>query len=570
MILKKIILFIVCLPLMVAWAQDYPKGYFRSPLDIPLLLSGSFGELRSNHFHTGLDIKTNGVEGLKIYACAEGVLSRIKISHWGYGKVLYINHPNGYTTVYAHLSKFNSRLEKFVKEKQYELESEEIDITLSDSTFVFRKGEVIAYSGNTGSSGGPHLHFEIRETQSEKALNPLLFGFNISDNLSPDLYHIKIYPLKNGWVNAQKNPLVYKLIRAEGKYNLQNNKKIKAYGNIGLAIHGNDLFNATQNKCGIYSIEMYVNDTLYYKQVMDKIDFAYNRYINSHMDYIEFNENKNSYHKSFIDGNNPLEIYPVKKNAGIIHVNGNKNYKIKYLVRDVYNNLSKCEFEIIPEEVTLTEKNTDCENYFEFNKENQFKTELIEVNIPMYGIYNNYCFQYKKIAPQAGMCAAIHYLHNYNTPVQEYFQIKIKIDSTVSEKLYPKVCAVYINKKGKINAEGGYCENGYITFKSRAWGKYSAMIDTVAPFITPLNINEGKNMKPTPKAEFSIGDNLSGIKSYKAYINGKWILSHYNVKKGKLSINFIEEKIPEGKHQLDIILTDERNNVTNYKVNFEL
>lgn len=554
----------------IGYTQNYPKGYFRSPLDIPLYLSGNFGELRANHFHTGLDIKTNGVEGLKVYACAEGILARIKISHQGYGKVIYINHPNGYTTVYAHLNKFNSSLEKFVKQKQYEIESEEIDIILKDSTFTFRKGEVIAYSGNTGSSGGPHLHFEIRETQTENALNPILFGFNITDNTPPNLFNIKVYPLNNGVVNGKTNPLTFNLLPAAGKYIVKPKTEIKAWGNIGLAIHTTDLLNGSQNKCGIYTIEMYVNDTLYFKQEMEKIDFSYNRYINSHMDYNEYNDNKNSYHKSFIDGNNQLNIYPVKLNNGIINIKGNKPYKIKYLVRDANKNLSKCEFQIIPEKITLVENYINCTDYFEYNKKNFFKTDDIEITVPEYAIYNHYCFQYKKQLPQSGMIAPVHYIHRFDVPVQEYFTIKMKIDSTVSEKYYPKICGIYINKKGKINPEGGVCEQGWLSFNTRLWGKYSAMIDTIAPFITPLNISEGKNMSAVKKAEFSIVDNLSGIYEYKAYIDGKWILSHYDIKKSKLTVNFAEENISSGKHELQIKLSDERKNTATYKVNFEL
>ena len=157
----------------VSMAQNsYPQDYFQSPLEIPLILSGTFAELRSNHFHSGLDIKTQQQSGLKVMAAASGFVSRIKVSHFGYGKALYITHPNGYTTVYAHLQNFNPEIDAYIKHRQYKNESYEIELFPKAGELLVNNGDIVAYSGNTGGSGGPHLHFEIRNKQ-EHPMNPM-------------------------------------------------------------------------------------------------------------------------------------------------------------------------------------------------------------------------------------------------------------------------------------------------------------------------------------------------------------------------------------------------------------
>ena len=320
------------------------KHNLYAPLHIPLILSGNFAELRSNHFHTGLDIKTKGSEGYRIYAVDSGFVSRINISHWGYGKAIYVTHPNGYTSVYAHLSRFPDKIEKYLRKKQFENETETITVYPDSSDLLVSKEEIIAYSGNSGSSGGPHLHFEIRETETENAVNPLLFGFDVKDDIRPTVSNIKIYPLENGFINGKDIAKVYPTVGTSGEYRLKDNPIIEVDGEIGLGVHTIDKLNGAGNKCGIYTIELFVDGSRVFRQTMEKIDFFTNRYINAHKDYNEYHLKKRSFHKSFVSENNKLELYDGLINKGKLSFEDDTIHQLKYVIKDTYGNTSNCKF----------------------------------------------------------------------------------------------------------------------------------------------------------------------------------------------------------------------------------
>ena len=286
-------LVLICLIFLcsVAHAQNsYPQDYFSNPLDIPLILSGTFAELRSNHFHSGLDIKTQNRTGFKVFAAADGYVSRIKISHFGYGKALYITHPNGYTSVYAHLENFNPEIEAYVKKQQYINESFELELFPKAEELKVLSKEMIAYTGNTGGSGGPHLHFEIRDSNS-RPMNPLLFGIEISDTKKPIVSSVFAYPLsKDAQINQSENRVKIRLIpQKDGSYNAEN---ITAFGKIGFGISTYDQQNGASNKNGIYKIDTYCNGKEKFKIAFEKFSFAETRYLNRFIDYEYFKNNK--------------------------------------------------------------------------------------------------------------------------------------------------------------------------------------------------------------------------------------------------------------------------------------
>jgi hypothetical protein len=287
--MKKAFLIYTCVFCLVyAYGQPtdkYPKDYFRSPLDIPLFLAGNFGELRPNHFHAGIDIKTESVEGKNIYAAAEGYVSRIKIATNGYGKVIYITHPNGYVTTYAHLQRFSDKIEEYVKKQQYHKEKFEIELFPGKKQLPVEKGEVIALSGNTGGSGGPHLHFEIRDEKTEIAINPLLFGFDIKDDIKPVIKNIAIYPLNDSsYVNGVNKEKYIDLAGSEGKYRITGGPYTVS-GEIGFSVEANDYLNGSSNKCGLFSVELLLDSNRIYYHEIEQIAFSESRYINSHVDY---------------------------------------------------------------------------------------------------------------------------------------------------------------------------------------------------------------------------------------------------------------------------------------------
>ncbi|HRW63920.1 MAG TPA: M23 family metallopeptidase, partial [Bacteroidales bacterium] len=253
---------------------------FISPVDFPIYLSGNFGEIRAEHFHSGIDIKTQGVEGKKIFAIENGHISRIKISANGYGKTLYIEHPNGYTSVYAHLSRYNHVIDKIVKELQYENKTFEINYFPKPNQIPVKKGQVIAFSGNTGRSFGPHLHFEIRETNYQVPVNPLIFNFEIKDNIAPQINHVAIYPLgNNSKINHQHNKLIIPAIKSNGNYILQDTSLLLVEGNIGFGIELYDYLNGSNNKCGIYTLSLFIDSLLVYNHKVDKVTFGETAYV---------------------------------------------------------------------------------------------------------------------------------------------------------------------------------------------------------------------------------------------------------------------------------------------------
>jgi len=297
--------------------QKIPQNDFRSPLDIPIILSGTFGELRSNHFHSGLDIKTKQKEGFEVFAIGDGYVSRIKIQHWGFGKALYVTHTNGYTSVYAHLKKLAPKLEAYLKKQQYNKESYEIQLYPKADELVLKKGEVIAYSGNSGSSGGPHLHFEIRDAAS-KPMNPMLFGIDVKDSHHPTVNGVFVYALSD---SAQVNSS-NKMVQLQLKKGKENNSfiadKIFASGEIGLGINSYDRQDLAFNKNGIYQLESFVNGVKNFSYDFQKFSFGESRYINTLIDYSRFKKKRQRVQRCFVTAANKLSIYDDVVNDGKI------------------------------------------------------------------------------------------------------------------------------------------------------------------------------------------------------------------------------------------------------------
>mgnify|MGYP000474372297 CR=1 FL=1 len=313
-ILKSFLLIVMLLTYTSTIAQDYS-----APLNFRMLLSGTFGELRGNHFHAGIDIKTEGVEGQKVYSIADGYISRIKVSTWGYGKVLYITHPEtGHTSVYAHLQSFSAKIDSIVKKKHYQKESFEINFYPNANTIQIKKGEVIALSGNSGGSGGAHLHFEIRDTKTEHPINPLQFGFNIADNIPPTLSKLKIYAFDTTLIDGYNKSKIINIKKTNNKYAIDENPKIS--GSFGLGISTYDKSNDSYNKNGVYSIKLCVDTNICYKFTVDELDFSTSRFINAHIDYAEKKESKNKYHRCYKLPNNKLTNYSNLINDGIINI----------------------------------------------------------------------------------------------------------------------------------------------------------------------------------------------------------------------------------------------------------
>lgn len=532
---------------------------FRAPLEIPLVLAGNFCELRPNHFHTGLDIKTKGVVGQKVVSIEEGYVSRIFYSHYGYGLAIYVTHPNGYTSLYAHLSKFNPTILKKVRAIQQENESETFDVLLDSGEISLNKGQQIGLSGTSGSSYAPHLHFEIRDTKKGVAVNPLKFGFKIKDNIKPDIKGIKVYPLNDSsHVNGTNRAQYISTIKINGAYQLT--KPIKANGAIGFGIHTTDRLNAAGNICGVYSIDLSVDNAKIYNHTMDHMDFDKNRYINHHMDYVEFTVKKRNIHKNYLLGNNKLSIYHDVVNNGILNIKNDSLYKVGYNVVDAYGNESKLKFKVSGVGALAERLTTTCKKEFIYNEVNYFDTTNFTLLMGEGAIYKNHCLVYKYEA-DSNQLAGFHVINNKQTPIHQYVDLAIGLNKSVDSSLEDKLLIVEQNEKGYLLAHGGTFLNGRVHTKVRAYGKYSIRMDNTKPVIRMLTKQSMlTRLKSNSTIKFKITDNLSGIKTYKAFIDEKWVLSNYNRKRASLAVRLQNSKISKGKHQLKIMVIDERGN----------
>ena len=549
---------------------EYEKTQFVAPLHIPLILSGNFAELRSNHFHTGLDIKTKGSEGYRIYAVDSGFVSRINISHWGYGKAIYVTHPNGYTSVYAHLSRFPDKIEKYLRKKQFENETETMTVYPDSLDLLISKEEIIAYSGNSGSSGGPHLHFEIRETETEKAVNPLLFGFDIKDDIRPTVSNIKIYPLENGFVNGKDIAKVYPTAGMSGEYRLKDNPVIEVDGEIGLGVHTIDKLNGAGNKCGIYTIELFVDGSRVFRQTMEKIDFFTNRYINAHKDYNEYHLKKRSFHKSYVSENNKLELYDGLINKGKLSFEDDTIHQLKYVIKDTYGNTSNLNFQL--KSNTKMEKTISqvlsLGDTINVAEDVAIEKAGFKAYLPENSVYNDLRAKYKE-EEMSKTASGLHQFGNPKIPVQHYFTMKIKTQN-IAKNMEKKAVIVSVSSdKRKVYAKGGEYKNGWVQTKVRAFGNYAVKIDSVAPSVTAVNISEGKNLSSAKNIQFRISDNLSGIETYDSFIDENWVFGKYVPKRGTYTIPFdTYNNISKGKHLLRVLVIDERGNETIKEYNF--
>jgi len=537
-----------------------------APLDIPLFLSGNFGELRNQHFHSGLDFKTQGVTGFPVKAVKAGYITRISVGPYGFGRAVYINHPDGTTSIYGHLDHFAPKIESAVRDSQYVKESFSVDLTFSTRDFPVKQGEVIAYSGNTGGSGGPHLHFELRNTHTEEIIDPLpLFKDQLKDSYPPEIRGLLFVPQQGkGIVNGSSRTQTVNVIKNKsGVYALST--PVKAWGTIGIGIKAYDRMDSTTNTYGVDEIKLRVNGVDVFYSVMNSFFFNETRYINSFIDWEEWRTHRSFFMKSYIDPGNKLGIYRLDS-SGLLSIEESKAYNCEYILSDAFGNSTIFNFIITGEKQSIPEEKKQG-ILFPYNRNNTFNGKSMTLNIPEGNLYTDVYLnpdtaQMKESPNKENSAKAstpirekINFAPVYSfgkrIPLHGYCPLTL----TITNDTYPdkrKYGVVSIDDNRKIWL-GGVYESHRMKVSIRELGRFSVAIDTVPPVIVPANRAKWAINK---RITFRISDNLSGIDFYQGTLDGKFVLFEYDAKTQSLFCNYDAKRMKKGKQKLILIVRD--------------
>lgn len=533
----------------------------RKPMDIPVLLSGNFGELRSNHFHSGIDFKTQGVEGKPIHSVQDGYVSRISVSPWGYGNGLYITHPDGTTTVYGHLQKFSQKITAYLKEKQYEQESFNVNLSLTPEELPVKEGELVALSGNTGSSGGPHLHFEVRDTETEEPMDPIEYYKDlIKDTQAPKIQGIMVYSMPGkGVVNGSRRKLELKPVTAKnGKQTLTG--KIEAWGEIGLAVKGYDYMDNTSNIYGIKDITLTADSQVIFHSNLDRFAFDESRYLNSFTDFEEWKEHRSFYIKSFVDPGNRLRFIE-SLNRGILTIDEPRTYHLTYQLADAFGNTTQLSIRIEGKEQPIPEIDTENTELFHWWSDNRFGAKGIRLTIPKGNLYDDLYFHYS-VKEDSTALGTTHILHNKPVAFHKSAKLSLRLQTdTLDNKLQYGIVRL---QNGRRSWTGGVYRNGWVDADIKEMGSYTLGQDLVPPTITPLNPATWVSKQAIA---LRLSDNLSGVQTYRGEIDGQYVLFEMN-SKSVITYHFDKERLARGKHTLKLVVTDACGNQSTYTYPF--
>lgn len=547
------------MPLMAQTAA--PR--FGVPFDFPLYLSGNFGELRSNHFHGGLDFKTQGVTGKPLLAIADGYISKVTVTPGGYGNALYLTHDNGYTSVHGHLDRFLPEIAALVRQRQYAEQSFAVTLEFAPDEFRFRQGEVVAYAGNTGYSFGPHLHMEIRETATNEPIDPLPFYMDkITDNIAPRATRIMVYGAP---LSSPQGGRVLKSLK-----DIQNETpqfvssplggnegglRFYAWGRISTAISANDYMNGTHNNYGVRYVRLYVDDRLVSSSDVDRFSFDENRLINSWTDYAEQRTTGRWYMRSSIAGNNELRMLHADARRGWITIDEERDYHFRYELEDLYGNRSTYRFVVRGKRMEIPCRLPNYYYYMDASRDNRFYTQGFELWMPQGTLFDDVELDYA-VSPSASDQADIYQLSTTRIPLRRAAEITLpthKDEAIDGSKLY----VARVDGKRRIYSGGTY-KYGRITAGITELGTYTVCADTVAPKIIPIG---STSWRKQGRVVCRIADAETGIRDYRGTIDGRWVLFKYSSKNARLTCDLRAEGIGPGRHQVEITVTDLRGNV---------
>lgn len=518
---------------------------YAEPLNIPPALSAGFGELRNNHFHSGIDFKTQQVVNKPVFAVADGYISRISVSPGGYGLALYIDHPEqGHTTVYGHLNSFSKQIAQYVEDKQYENESYSVNLSLEPHQLPVAKGEQIALSGNTGSSGGPHLHFEVRDRKTQGPLDPLQYvAQNIRDTQSPDLQGIAFYPISGqGIVNGSTTPTRLNIGKSKAGNPLPLQKKMTAWGKIGVGVKAYDKMNGQNNIYGVKHIRLFVDNSLVFSSTINEYLFEETRKLNSFVDFEEWRNNKSFYMKSYIEPGNKLRIYNGDLD-GYINIEEERAYPMKYELEDHHGNITSYTF-TVHGTVQNFDNNPVCENLMAWQNYNRYVDYDFMLTITEGNLYKDFCFQHTSTKDVSNKYYSdIHEVNNSPIPLHKNGKMWLKIKSdTLPQR--NKFGVVKINKGNRRdNWMGGIYKNGGLELTINELGdSYAISMDSIAP---KIEAQSPQTWKQNGRILIKLTDDKSGIRTFRGTIDGQFVLFAHDSKSSIYTYTFNRKRLGE-------------------------